>query len=97
MNVHAIAFHAEGDIGLVQEVIREILLDHITLVATANHKIIHAMRRVDLHDVPEDRFASDLDHGLGLKVSFFGKARSEATGENDCFQFLYSQIFSDDL
>ena len=61
-----IAFHAEGDIGLVQEVIRKILFDHVALVATTNHEIIHAMRRIDLHDVPKNRLAANLNHRLGF-------------------------------
>lgn len=55
----------------MEEIVREILFDDVAFVATADNKVIHAVVRVHLHDVPEDRTAADLDHRLGLEVSFF--------------------------
>ena len=46
-------------------------------------KSFDAVGRVDLHDVPEDGPAADLDHRLGLKVSFFRQARAQTAREND--------------
>src|ERR1043165_6889347 len=38
-----------------------------------------------LHDVPEDRAASDLDHRFGLQFRFLGQARAQSSCENDNF------------
>ena len=75
--------HVERDVGHVQEVVREILLDDVALVAAADHEIVDAVRRVDLHDVPEDRLAADLDHRLRLQIALLGDPRAEPAGEND--------------
>ena len=64
------ALHVEGDIGHVQKVIRKILFDHIAFEPTANHKVIHTIMRIDLHDVPQNRFAADLNHRLRFHVRF---------------------------
>ena len=78
----------KGHIAHVQEVVSEILLDHIAFVATADHKLIDAVGAKDLEDVPEDRLAADFHHGLGLEVGFFADAGAKATGED--YGFLWS-------
>ena len=85
MYLHAVGPQVEGDIGHVQEVVGEVFLDHIALVAAADDEVLNAVGGVELHDVPEDRFAPDLDHGLGLEVGFLGKTSAEAAGEDDGF------------
>ena len=67
---HAVVADVEGDIGHVQKVIRKILFDHIAFEPTANHKVIHTIMRIDLHDVPQNRFAADLNHRLRFQVRF---------------------------
>ena len=62
---HAVALcEVKGDIRSVQVVVGKILLDHIALVAETDHKFMKPIIRIDLHDVPENRLATDLDHGL---------------------------------
>ena len=39
--------------------------------------------RVDLHDVPQDRLAADLDHRLGTHIGFFGKTGSQTTSQQN--------------
>ena len=51
----------------MQEVVGEVFLDHVALVAAADHEVIDAVGGVDFHDVPENRLAADLDHRLGLR------------------------------
>jgi hypothetical protein len=72
-----------GDIGHVQVVVGEVLLDHVTLEAEADDELVHAEGRVDLHDVPQDRLASDLHHRLGSAVRFFREACAQAAGQHD--------------
>jgi hypothetical protein len=63
----------------------KILLDDVALVAETYDEIVYAVRRVDFHDVPNDRFAADLDHGFRFGDGFFGEAGSESSGKYDCF------------
>jgi len=72
----------------VQEVVCEIFFDNISLIATANDEVVNAMGGVELHDVPEDGFTSDFNHGLWLEMRLFRNAGAEATGKDDCFHFL---------
>ena len=85
VDLHAVGAQIEGHVGQVQEVVGEVLLDHIALVATADDEVVDAVGRIELHDVPEDRFAADLDHGLGLEVGFFRDTGAETTREDDGF------------
>jgi hypothetical protein len=69
----------------MQEVVGEILLDQIALIAATNHEVVNTMGRIQFHDVPEDRLAPDFDHWFGPEVGFLGDSGSEASGENHCF------------
>jgi hypothetical protein len=40
------------------------------------------MRRIELHDVPKDRLAADLDEGFRENLGLFADACSKATGQN---------------
>ena len=66
--------HVEADIGAVEGVVTEELLDQVALVAAADHEIGQAMGQVDLHDVPEDGPPADFDHGLGADRALFADA-----------------------
>jgi len=85
MHLHAVRAQVEGDIGHVQEIVSEILLDQVALVAAADDEVVDAVGGVELHDMPEDGLAADLDHGLGSEIGFFGEPGAEAAGEDDCF------------
>ena len=69
----------------MDEVVGEVLLDHVALVAKAQHEVANAMVRVDLHDVPKNGLAADLDHRLGANLRLFADSRSQSTSENDRF------------
>ena len=75
----------KGHIAHVQEVIGEILLDHIALVTAADHKLVDAMGAIDLEDVPKDRLATDFHHWLGFQVRFFTDAGAKAPSQNHGF------------
>ena len=93
VDLHAVGAQVEGDVGQVQEVVGEVFLDHVALVAAADDEVVDAVGGVELHDVPEDRLAADLDHGLGLEVGFLGEARAETTGKNNGFHKLSTTHF----
>ena len=82
---HRVVGHVECHVRHVQKIVREILLDHVALVAAADHEVVDAVRGVELHDVPEDRPAADLHHRLGLEVGFLGESRAKSAGEDDSF------------
>jgi hypothetical protein len=85
MDVHDIVGHVEGHVGHVQEIVVEIFLDHIALVAAADHELVQAVGGVDLHDVPQDRHPADLDHRLGPDRGLLAEARAESPGQDDDF------------
>jgi len=76
----------------VQEVVGKVLFDDIAFVAAADDKVVHTVGGVELHDMPEDWFASDFDHGLWLEVRLFGDAGAEASGEDYCFHFFKDSV-----
>ena len=78
------------NVGGVQEIIRKILLDHMLLIPGADHKIVEAVITVELHDMPEDRHAAQIHHGLWFKLAFFGDSCSEAAGKNNNFHRISS-------
>ena len=84
--------HVEGHVRLVQEVVREVLLHDVTLVAEAHDEIPDAERCVGFHDVPQDGTAPDLDHGLRPDGRFFGDSGALAAREDHAFhRSRYSQ------
>jgi hypothetical protein len=77
----------------VQEVVGEVLLDDIALVTTADDKLVHAMARIELHDMPQNRLTADLDHGLGLEVGLLTQPAPSPPARITAFIVL-SQISS---
>ncbi|SCM79274.1 hypothetical protein KL86PLE_90320 [uncultured Pleomorphomonas sp.] len=88
VDLHAVVGEVEGDIRHVKEVIREIFLDQIALVAAADHEFIDAILPVELHDVPENRPAADLDHRLGAQMRFLADPRAQSARKNDRFHYV---------
>ena len=74
----------DGQIPEERIVVEEVALDHLALVAERDDELVEAVLRVVLHDVPEDRLAADLDHGLGLDAGLLGKSGAESSGKDDC-------------
>lgn len=71
--------HVERDIRHVQEIVGEVFLDEVSLIAAADHEIMDPMGRIHFHDMPQDRLATDLDHGLRPEMGFFGNSGSETS------------------
>jgi hypothetical protein len=55
----------------VQEVVGEVLFNEVALVAKADNKLINTVGTENLHDVSQDRFASDVHHGFRPDFGFF--------------------------
>ena len=63
-----------SDIRGMQEIVGEVLLDDMLLVARADDKFIKTVVAVQLHDVPQDGHPAQLHHGLRLELAFFTDA-----------------------
>ena len=66
-------------------IVEEIVADDIALIAKANNEVADIEVRIVLHDVPEDRLATDGHHRLGAVLGLFTQTRAKATGEKNCF------------
>ena len=85
VHLHLVVGHTEGDIRHVQKVVGEIFLDDVALVAAADHEIVHAMRRIHLHDVPQNRLATHFDHRFRPQVRLLRDAGSQASRKDHGF------------
>ena len=85
MDFHPVFGQMKRHIGHVQEVIGEVLLDHVSLVTKADDEIVEAIVTIDLHDVPEDRAAADFHHRFGTDRGFLAKPRAHSTSKDDYF------------
>ncbi len=61
----------QNEIALLQHDVPEVLLDHFGFVAAGDQKLLVAVAGVQRHDMPENRSAADLDHGLGAVDRLF--------------------------
>src|SRR4051794_15611114 len=57
-------------------------LDHLALVAAGQDDVAQAVARIQLHDVPDDRLAADLDQRLGDRLRVFLQPRPPAPAED---------------
>ena len=66
----------------MQVIIRKEFFDDVSFVPKANDKFVEAELRINLHDVPNDRAPTDLDHRLGPNFRLLGKAASQTARED---------------
>ena len=57
-------------------------LDEMALVAAADDEVVEPVGRIDLHDVPENRFSPDLDEGLWQNCSLLADPRPKSASQN---------------
>ena len=83
MDDHVVATIGEivCNVRRVQEVVREIFLDDVLLVARADDELVKTVVAVELHDVPQNRHPAQLHHGLGLELRLFTDPCAVTTGE----------------
>ena len=75
------------------EIVAEVILDHIALVAEAQDKIVVPMGGIGFHDVPEDGAVADGHHGFGTEFGFLPEPGAFATAEYDDFHVGCSESF----
>src|SRR6185312_11652544 len=71
----------ERHVRVVEVVVGEVLLDHPAPVAEAEHEVAEAVPAVQLHDVPEERAAADVDERLRPELGLFAHARALAAAQ----------------
>ena len=65
-----IVLQVDGDFGDVQKIIGKIFFDHVAFISEADDEVVDSVVGIYFHDVPENRFAADLDHRFGVSCSF---------------------------
>ena len=85
VHLHLVLFHVEGDVGSVEEVVGEVLLDHVALVAEADHEVVDAAHRIELQNVPKNGLSAELNHGLRAHRGLFTDSSPSTAGQNHCF------------
>jgi hypothetical protein len=85
VHLHRIGTHVEDHINHVQEIIGEILLDHIAVIAAADHKWVDAKAALALEDVPQNWPTTDFHRRLRLEMGLFANAGTQATGQDHGF------------
>src|SRR5438876_5695057 len=73
----------DREIAIQQVVVDEVVLDHLALVAEAQHELVEAVGRVRLHDVPQNRLTADIDQRLGAIFRLFAEAGAHTTTQDD--------------
>ena len=88
MHLPRIGAHVEGHITHVGKIIGKIFLDHIALLAAADHDFVDALGAkvaVEVQDVPQNRPATNFHRWLGLEVGFHADASTQAAGQDQGF------------
>jgi hypothetical protein len=86
MYFHGVTRYIERHIRHMEEVIGEILLDHVTLVPAADNEVVDSVMGILLHYVPEYWATTDLHHGFRPDCGLLTQASAQTTGKNDGFQ-----------
>src|SRR5437868_12998950 len=60
----------------------------MALVTAAHDEISDTVRRVDLHDVPQQRPPADLDHRFRNEITLFADAGAKAARQNHGFHLI---------
>src|SRR5690606_4079018 len=79
---HRLASERDRHVTPVPQVVSEVVLDHLTLVAEAEDELPMPEMGVVLHDVPEDRLRTHRHHRLRAKLRLLAEAGSLATAKD---------------
>ena len=85
MNFHLVTGEVNGDICVMNEIIHEILFDHIALVTKTDDELVKPVLAVNFHDMPEDGFAPNFNHWFGAYIRLFRDPGAQAAGKYDNF------------
>jgi hypothetical protein len=77
----------EGKVTLHHPVVKKVLLDQMAFVAEAEYEFLKAVMGIDLHDVPENRLATDFHQRFWPELRLFPQPGSHPPAQNDNFHF----------
>ena len=92
--LHGIILQVDRHVAIVTEIVGEIFLDDILLIATADNEVVDAIVAVGLHDMPQYRLAAYFHHGFRYERGGFGKPGAQSAGEYHCFHLCSSYIYN---
>src|SRR5664280_2733620 len=73
----------QGEVRNLLPVVQEVALDLVALVAEAQHEPAKPKVTVDLHNVPQDRAAADIDQGLRQPITRLSQPGSHPAAQDD--------------
>ena len=79
------ASEADGKIVAHCLVLQKIVLDRIPAISETQHEFTEPIVRIQLHDVPQNGPATDLDHRLRPELGFLSQTGALPATENDHF------------
>ena len=79
MNLHFILRDIKSYVTGLKKIISEIALDDVSAITAADHEIVDTGCRVNLHDVPKNGFASDLNHRLRSEITLLANSRAHTS------------------
>src|SRR3979409_2416368 len=85
MEVRLAGCHIDGDVLAQAVVVEKVPFDDVAFVSEGDEELAKLVFGVQLHDVPEDRPAADIDHRLWSELGFLGETRAEAPGQDHYF------------
>src|SRR5579871_1286361 len=74
---------ADGKVAVHRLVVQEVVLNHIAAIAKAKNELLETGMGVDLHDVPENRTPSYLNHRLWPELGLFPQAGAKPAAEDN--------------
>ena len=92
--LHAAGLERYAQVGRERAVVGHVALDGLALVAERDHELFEAVARVMHHDVPKNRAATDLDHGLRPDDGLLRQPGAEAACENTYFHAMLPVVAS---
>src|SRR5215469_9322691 len=90
--LHGAGLERHAQVGRERAVVGHVALDALALVTERDHELLKAVGRVMHHDVPEDRPAADLDHGLRPHDGFLREPGADAACENAYFHAMLPSV-----
>src|SRR5580704_9920747 len=79
MDGRNITAKVDSEIRAKQVVVRKVFLDEVALIPEADDEFVDAVRRIHLHDMPQDWTTADFDHRFRAKLSLLGEASTQTT------------------
>src|SRR6266702_8740521 len=85
MELHLVLFQIHRHIGGIEKIVGEILFYDDALIPQADDKVVDAMRRINIHDMPENRALTHLHHRLRSQYGLFAEPAAQPSCEDNCF------------